>query len=74
MRRSTMTGVLEASESSNPCSTMRTMTGRLGLGSSIHSEDFMAKACVRSRATLAPSPVSSPATISAPPITPAVDR
>jgi len=56
MRRSTMTGVREASESSNPFSTMRTITGSAGRGSSIQSEDLSAKACVRSSATLAPSP------------------
>ena len=42
MRSSSMTGVLDASESSKPFSTMRTMVGRSGRGSSSHSDDFSA--------------------------------
>jgi hypothetical protein len=51
-----ITGVLLASESSNPCSTIRTMAGRSGRGSSSHICDFIAKAWVRSCMMLAPSP------------------
>ena len=56
MRSSRMTGVLEASDSSKPFSTLRTSVGRSGRGSISHSEDFTAKAWVRSWMTLAPSP------------------
>ena len=55
-RSSTITGVLEASESSNPFSTILTIVGSSGRGSSSHSDDFSANACVRSWITLAPSP------------------
>ncbi len=51
-----ITGVFDASESSNPFSTRFTIVARSGRGSSIHSEDLSATACVRSSATLAPSP------------------
>ena len=44
MRTSTMTGVFEASESSNDFSTMRTMVGRSGRGSASQICDFIAKA------------------------------
>ncbi len=56
MRSMSMTGVLLASDSSNPCSTACTMLGRLGRGSSSHICDFMAKAWVRSCMMLEPSP------------------
>ncbi len=42
MRTCSMTGVLEASESSKPSSTARTIEGRFGLGVSSHSCDFIA--------------------------------
>jgi hypothetical protein len=42
MRSSSMTGEWLASESSNPFSTMRTMVGRSGRGSSSHMVDFIA--------------------------------
>ena len=41
MRSSIITGVLEASDSSKPCSTMSTMVARFGRGSSSHISDFM---------------------------------
>ena len=56
MRSSSITGVLLASDSAKPCSTMSTMVGRFGRGSSSHICDFIAKACVRSWMMLAPSP------------------
>jgi len=74
MRSSIITGVFDASDIAKPCSTMRTMVGRCGRGSIRHSEDFSANACVRSWITLAPSPKSSPITISAPPTTPGEAR
>ncbi len=51
-----ITGVALASESSKPRSTIRTMVGRSGRGSSSHICDFIAKAWVRSCMMLAPSP------------------
>ena len=42
MRSSIMTGAWLASESSKPSSTMRTMVGRSGRGSSSHIDDFIA--------------------------------
>ena len=56
MRSSIITGVLEVSESSKPCSTMLTMVSRFGRGSSSHISDFSAKAWLRSCATTPPSP------------------
>jgi hypothetical protein len=56
MRSSRMAGMLEASESRKPSSTMRAITARSGRGSSRHMLDFSAKACVRSWITEAPSP------------------
>ena len=56
MRNSIITGELVASDRAKPLSTMLTMVVRLGRGSSIHICDFMAKAWLRSRAMLAPSP------------------
>ena len=56
MRSSSMTGVLEASESSKPFSTMSTIFGRSGRGSSSQICDFIAKAWVRSWMIEAPSP------------------
>jgi hypothetical protein len=56
MRSSIITGVFDASDSSKPFSTMRTMVGRLGRGSISHRADFSANAWVRSWITLAPSP------------------
>ena len=48
MRSSMMTGVFEASDSSKPRSTMRTMVASLGRGSSSHIDDLSATAWVRS--------------------------
>ena len=56
MRSSSMTGVFEASESSKPFSTMRTMVGRFGRGSSSQICDFMAKGWLRSCMIEEPSP------------------
>ena len=56
MRTSSITGVFDASESSNPFSTMFTMQGRFGRGSNNQICDFMAKACVRSCMMELPSP------------------
>jgi hypothetical protein len=56
MRSCSSTGVFEASESSNPTSTIRTMCASSGRGSSRISDDLSAKASVRSWITLAPSP------------------
>ncbi len=56
MRSSRKTGVLEASESSKPFSTMFTIVGRSGRGSSSQICDFMANAWVRSWMIDAPSP------------------
>ena len=44
MRSSSITGAWLASDSSKPFSTMRTMVGRSGRGSSSHIEDFIAYA------------------------------
>ena len=41
------TGVFDASESSKPFSTILTIVARFGRGSSIHSDDLSATACVR---------------------------
>ncbi len=56
MRSCSITGVLEASESSKPRSTASTIFGRFGRGSSSHICDFIAKACVRSCMIEEPSP------------------
>ncbi len=56
MRNSRNTGVLDASDSSKPFSTMCTMVGRLGRGSSSQICDFMAKAWERSWMIEEPSP------------------
>ena len=56
MRSSTITGVLLASDSSKAISTVSTIVGRLGRGSSSQTCDFMAKAWLRSCMMLAPSP------------------
>ena len=56
MRSSSITGVLEASDSSNPFSTIRTIVGRSGRGSSSQICDFIANACVRSCMIEEPSP------------------
>ena len=56
MRSSSITGVLEASDSSKPFSTISTIFGRLGRGSSSHTCDFIAKACERSCMIDEPSP------------------
>ena len=48
MRNSIITGVLAASDSSKPFSTILTMVGRSGRGSSRHIADFIAKAWLRS--------------------------
>ena len=56
MRSSMITGVFDASDSSNPRSTMRTMLASSGRGSSSHIDDLSATAWVRSWITLAPSP------------------
>jgi hypothetical protein len=56
MRSSSITGVLLASDSSKPFSTMRTMEGRFGRGSSSQTCDFCAKAWLRSWMMEAPSP------------------
>ena len=70
IRTSSMTGVLDASDSSKPSSTALTMDSRLGRGSSSHICDFMAKAWLRSCGIDEPSPKSSPRMTSAPPLTP----
>ena len=44
IRTSSITGVFEASDSANPCSTIDTIDGRFGRGSSSHICDFIAKA------------------------------
>ena len=51
-----MTGVFDASDSSNDFSTVSTIDVRLGRGSTIHMLDFIAIDRVRSWMTLAPSP------------------
>ncbi len=56
MRSSSITGVLEASDSAKPCSTISTIFGRFGRGSSSQICDFMAKAWLRSWMIEAPSP------------------
>jgi hypothetical protein len=56
MRSSSITGVLLASDSAKPFSTMRTMAGRFGRGSSSQICDFCAKAWLRSWMMEAPSP------------------
>ena len=56
MRTSSMTGVFEASLSSKPFSTMRTMVGRLGRGSRSQTWLFIAKAWLRSCMIEEPSP------------------
>jgi hypothetical protein len=56
MRSSIITGVLEASDSSKPRSTMSTMVVRLGRGSRSHIIDFIANEWLRSCATTPPSP------------------
>jgi len=56
MRSSSMTGVFEASDSSKPFSTILTMVGRFGRGSSSQICDFIAKAWLRSWMIEAPSP------------------
>ncbi len=56
MRTSSITGVLDASDSANPCSTMRTIDGRFGRGSSSQIWDFIAKAWLRSCMMEEPSP------------------
>ena len=56
MRSSSITGVLEASDSSKPFSTACTIDGRLGRGSSSQICDFIAKAWLRSCMIEEPSP------------------
>jgi hypothetical protein len=56
MRSSSTAGMLDASDSRKPCSTIRTMTSRSGRGSSSSIDDFSATAWVRSWITDAPSP------------------
>ena len=56
MRTSSITGVLDASESSKPSSTARTSVGRFGRGSSSQICDFIAKAWLRSCMIEEPSP------------------
>ncbi len=56
MRSSSITGLLEASESSKPRSTISTIFGRLGRGSSSQICDFIAKAWLRSWMIEEPSP------------------
>ena len=56
MRSSSITGVLEASESWKAFSTVSTIVGRFGRGSISHSCDFIAKAWVRSCMIEEPSP------------------
>ena len=56
MRTSSITGVLDASDRAKPCSTMRTIDGRLGRGSSSQICDFIAKAWLRSCMMEEPSP------------------
>ena len=48
MRNSMSTGIFDASDNLNPCSTMSTMRPRSGRGSSRHMVDLSAKAWVRS--------------------------
>ena len=56
MRSSSITGVLQASDSSKPFSTMRTMVGRFGRGSSSHIYDFMREGVGALLDEQAPSP------------------
>ena len=56
MRSSSMTGVLDASDSSKPFSTACTIDGRFGRGSTSHICDFIAKAWLRSCMIEEPSP------------------
>ena len=56
MRSSSITAVLEASESWKPFSTMSTMVCTFGRGSSSHICDFIAKAWLRSCMIEEPSP------------------
>ena len=56
MRSSSITGVLEISDSSNAVSTARTIEGRFGRGSISHICDFIAKAWTRSCMIEEPSP------------------
>jgi len=56
MRTSSITGVLEASDSAKPCSTAETIEGRLGRGSSSQTWLFSAKAWLRSCMIEEPSP------------------
>ena len=56
IRSSSITGVFDASDSSKPCSTISTIFGRFGRGSSSHTCDFIAKACERSCMIDEPSP------------------
>jgi hypothetical protein len=56
MRTISMTGVLLASDSSNPSPTALTMEGRFGRGSRSQNCDFIAKAWVRSCMIEEPSP------------------
>ena len=56
MRSISMTGVLEASDSSNPVSTALTIEGRFGRGSISQICDFIANACTRSCMIEEPSP------------------
>ncbi|MNL83924.1 hypothetical protein D3C87_2117160 [compost metagenome] len=56
IRSCSMTGVLDASDKSNPSLTAWTIHGRLGRGSSIQICDFIAKAWLRSCMIEEPSP------------------
>ena len=56
MRSSSMTGVLDASDSSKLFSTACTIDGRFGRGSTSHICDFIAKAWLRSCMIEEPSP------------------
>ena len=56
MRTCSMTGVFEASDSSNPSPTAFTIEGRLGRGSSSQIWLFIAKAWLRSCMMEEPSP------------------
>ena len=56
MRTKSITGVFDASDSSNPSSTALTMEGRFGRGSSSQTWLFIAKAWLRSCMMEEPSP------------------
>jgi hypothetical protein len=56
IRRLITAGRLEASDMPKASSTMRASEGSVGRGSMSSSDDFSAKACVRSWMTLAPAP------------------